>query len=135
MRRRDVRRWVFFLDRAAEYDPDSLVRLLPEPAFHKATGVLGMISRSPNLRILYDDEAKAELDRFSALKGAREEGEAIGRAEGHVEGLEQGTLVGKITLLEQLLGLPETETADLARRSLAELQQTVQDLQQRLSER
>ena len=131
MRRRDVRRWVFFLDRAAEYDPDSLVRLLPEPAFHKATGVLGMISRSPNLRILYDDEAKAELDRFSALKGAREEGEAIG----HAEGLEQGTLVGKITLLEQLLGLPETETADLARRSLAELQQTVQDLQQRLSER
>jgi len=135
----DFERWVFFLGRAAEYDPDSLVRLLPEPAFHKATGVLEMISRSPNLRILYDDEAKAELDRFSALKGAREEGEAIGhaegRAEGHVEGLEQGTLVGKITLLEQLLGLPETEPADLARRSLAELQQTVQDLQQRLSER
>ena len=90
-----------------------------------------MIARSPNLRMLYDDEAKAELDRFSALKGAREEGEAVGRA----DGLEQGTMIGKIAVLEQLLGLPETDTADLARRSLSELQQTVKDLQHRLSER
>ena len=131
----DFERWVFFLDRAADYEADSLVHLLPEPAFHKATGVLEMIARSPNLRTLYDDEAKAELDRFSALKGAREEGEAIGRTEGRADGLQQGTWIGKIAVLEQLLGLPETDTTALARRSLAELQQTVQDLQQRLSER
>jgi len=78
-----------------------------------------MIARSPNLRVLYDDQAKAELDRLSELKGAREEGEAIGR----------------INLLEELLGLPATDESDLADRTLPELQALVDDLRGRLSKR
>ena len=77
-----LEQWVFFLDRADAYDAESLQRLLPDSAFQKATGVLEMISRSPELRLLYDDRTKAELDQFSALKEARAEGEARGeRAE------------------------------------------------------
>jgi len=119
--------WVFFLDQADEYEAESLVRLLPESAFHKATGVLEMISRTPDLRVLYDDEAKAELDHFSALKGAREEGEARGRAEGEAR--------GRINLLKQLLQQPPISETDLSSLSLSQLQELARDLERQLSER
>jgi len=126
-----------------------------------------MIARSPNLRVLYDDEAKAELDRFSALKGAREEGVAIGEArgvaigeargvaigeargrvagraegealgrsaglaEGEAVGRTAGVLIGRITFLEEVLGLPLTPESELADRSLPELRAIAADLHER----
>lgn len=123
----DLEQWVFFLSRAEGFDAESLERLLPGSAFQKATGVLEMISRDPDLRLLYDDRAKAELDQFSALKDAREEGREEGRKEGQ--------LVGRINLLQQLLGERETDSRILSDLALSDLEAMASDLQRRWNER
>jgi predicted transposase/invertase (TIGR01784 family) len=122
-----LKQWVFFLDRADDYDAKSLQRLLPDSAFQKATGVLEVISRSPELRLLYDDRAKAELDQFSALKGARDEGRQEGRQEGQ--------LIGRIRLLQQLLGDVETDAPTLSSFGVSKLERMASDLEQRLNDR
>jgi len=90
-----------------------------------------MIARTPNLRLLYDDQAKAELDQFSALEGAREEGWEEGMAIGEA----RGRLIGRISLLAELLGDSPTSEPDLTKLSLPELQAIADDLQQRLDNR
>ena len=126
-----LEQWVFFLDRADAYDAESLQRLLPDSAFQKATGVLEMISRSPELRLLYDDRTKAELDQFSALKEARAEGEARGRTEGEA----RGKLVGRISVLQQLLGDAEMDAAALSSYDLPELEEPDKELERRWNDR
>lgn len=54
---------------------------------------------------------------------------------GREEGMEKGVLVGKISLLEQLLGDVPTDAERLVNRSTKELTTLIVDLQERLRSR
>ena len=90
-----------------------------------------MISRSDELRLIYDDHAKAAKDQFSALKDARAEGEARGKAEGRAE----GERIGRIRTLQQILGNAATDTTELAALSVEDLDSLAGELQKRLQDR
>ena len=136
----DLEKWVFFFRHAQEYDAESLSALLNDPVFDQAIGVLEMIAQTPDLRILYDDFAKAERDRKSLMYDltveARTKGHEEGHKEGHKEGLqegleqgrkeleqgrkeahERGILLGKIQTLCELIGqdMPHLDELDSAK--------------------
>lgn len=120
--------WLFFLSQADKYDAEALTQLLPDSPFQKATGVLEMISRSPEQRWLYDDQVKAELDRSSALQDARIEGEAVGEA----KGVARGQLIGRIGLLQQLVGDTKFDETGISQLDLMELQDLAHQLEAQL---
>ena len=133
-----LEQWAFFLDRAANYNAGTLRRLLPRIALHKATGVLEMISRSPKFRVLYDDRAKEELDRFSDEKDKRkmiEAAEKEGLDKGREEGREEGRLVGRILTLQQFLGESESDETTLTQMGLPELKKLAQKLERQWKSR
>jgi predicted transposase/invertase (TIGR01784 family) len=118
-----LERWAFLLLYAHRIDADELRRLLPEPEFHDALGVLEMISRTPDTRELYEARLKAKLDEEARLDYARAEGRA------------EGEQIGQIRLLEQLLGMPSTASEELAKSSSEQLAARLVSLQERLRER
>ena len=122
-----LERWAFLLLHAHRIDADELRRLLPEPEFHDALGVLEMISRTPDTRELYEARLKAKLDEEARLDHARTEGEQMGLA--------RGEQIGQIRLLEQLLGMAPTTSEELARLSFEQLAAQLADLQRILRER
>jgi predicted transposase/invertase (TIGR01784 family) len=76
-----------------------------------------------------------ELGRQAGLERGLELGRDQGLEAGRHQGMETGTLVGKIQLLQQLLGEACWSTADLSHRSLEELNSLQTKLQQRLRRR
>lgn len=80
--------------------------------FQYAIGVLETISQKSEDRAMYDQREKAERDYEWAMEEALEEarqqamqkGQEEGRAKGREEGLQEGKLVGRIQLLQELLG-------------------------------
>jgi len=123
--------WAFFFSNAHRFDAEQLRELLPNPVYRKATGILEMIAREPNLRLLYDDRAKEEKDQFSFVKDARAEGKAEGIAEGEA----RGKLIGRIQILQQLLAIAQTDDASLSGKDDDSLASLASDLQQRLQGR
>jgi predicted transposase/invertase (TIGR01784 family) len=105
----DLDRWCYFLRHAARLDPEKPPAALDVPPIRKAFEVLRMFSSNPDLRALYDAEERARLIRQSEISGAR------------LEGLNEGELIGRVRMCQQLLGLPETPLSELAARSQAEL--------------
>jgi flagellar biosynthesis/type III secretory pathway protein FliH len=81
--------------------------------------------------MMYDQRSKAQRDYQWGLDSARQEG----RREGRQEGLEIGELLGKIQLLQQLLGEESSSTEGLGERTISELSIMLADLQQRLRSR
>ena len=57
---------------------------------------------------MYDQREKAQRDYEWALSGARKEG----HQEGRLEGREEGELVGKVQLIEELLGNTPTKRTE-----------------------
>jgi flagellar biosynthesis/type III secretory pathway protein FliH len=84
--------------------------------------------------MMYDQRSKAQRDYQWGLDSARQEGQE-GRQEGRQEGLEIGELLGKIQLLQQLLGEESSSTEGLGERTISELSIMLADLQQRLRSR
>lgn len=121
-----LERWVYFLCDSARHDGDELRRLLPDFPFQKATEILEMIARSPELRLLYDDRAKEAKDRFSEIKDAMAEGQRLGKAESKAE---------SIQALERLLDLPISEKETLTQLSLSDLDKLAADLMLSLKNR
>jgi predicted transposase/invertase (TIGR01784 family) len=111
-------RWVYFLTESQNRDPDELRQLLPDAAFCKATEILEMIAKSPELRLIYDDRAKEAKDRFSEIKDAET----------------RAKLVGQIQVLQRLLGEPESTEGALAEMELASLSQLATDLEGQFKE-
>jgi flagellar biosynthesis/type III secretory pathway protein FliH len=101
----------------------------------REVGELEMISRSPEDRQFYEARLKFLHDEQARLLAAREEGRAEGHAEGREEGREEGALVGKIQLLQQLLGDETTSTSDLLQRASMDLNRLLLELQDRLRAR
>jgi hypothetical protein len=74
-------------------------------------------------RMMYDQRLKAQRDYQWGLDSARE------------EGLEKGELVGKIQILQELLGEDSSSAGSLRDRTIGELSTTLADLQQLLRSR
>jgi cell fate (sporulation/competence/biofilm development) regulator YlbF (YheA/YmcA/DUF963 family) len=124
-----IERWAFLLLNADRIDADELRRLLPEPEFHDALGVLEMITQSPETRELYEARLKIKRDEEARLDYARTEGIAEGRVEGEQLGLARGEKIGQIRLLERLLRRSPTDDAELAKASLQDLSRRLDDLE------
>ncbi|HUG70159.1 MAG TPA: hypothetical protein VMM76_20590, partial [Pirellulaceae bacterium] len=92
---------------------------LVDDEFREAAGVLEMISKSPEDRQFYEARMKFLHDEEARLIAAREE----------------GSLVGKIQLLQQLLGDEESGTDELVQRGAGELSKLLSELQSRLRSR
>ncbi len=136
----EIEKWVFFLLYAAEYEAGRLRELLPEEPYQRAIAAAEAIAGRAEDRMMYDQREKAERDYRWAIESARREGveiglqkgEQIGLQKGREEGRLQGVLIGKIQLLEQLLGEPPTPAEELLHRSLQELNALLARLQERL---
>jgi flagellar biosynthesis/type III secretory pathway protein FliH len=77
--------------------------------------------------MMYDQRLKAQLDYQWGLNSARQEGREEGR--------EEGAVIGKIQILQELLGEASSSTTSLQERTIGELSTMLADLQQRLRSR
>ena len=100
-----------------------LRELLPGEAFARAIDAAEAIRRKTEDRIMYDQREKALRDYRWRIEGARQEGIQ--------KWMEKGELIGKITLLRQLLGEAE-EAKEALQESCDELSSMVTELQDRL---
>lgn len=102
-----------------------------------------MISQSPEdrqfyearLRYLQNEEARLNAACEAARDEGREEGREEGWEEGREEGAAQGTLIGKIQILQELVGDSVTGTPELLPCTSQQLTQLLSALQQRLRSR
>jgi predicted transposase YdaD len=84
---------------------------------------------------MYDSREKAILDYESNLLDARAEGLRIGRQEGRQEGERIGMEIGRIQLLQELLGTTISPLANLEKSNLTELTTLRESLQNQLRDR
>lgn len=111
--------WIHFFRFAASSTPEELHRLLPDPVFTEAIGVLEMIARNPEEKRYYESRLKMQRDEQARLEAAEERGEAIGR----------------VRVLQSLAGAAESSVDHLRARSLNELAKMEQDLKRQLRDR
>ena len=96
---------------------DELAALLKDDEYREATGVLEMISKTPDDRQFYDARMKFLHDQEARLMAARQE----------------GMLIGKIQLLQQLLGEQQSNCDDLLQSGSDALAAMLSQLQHRLN--
>jgi hypothetical protein len=114
-----VEQWLYFFRRAEESTAEELTARLPDPVFAEAAGVLEMIAKNPDERRLYNERLKLERDERARNLQARQE----------------GTMIGRVQILQELNGLDSQSADDLAPLSAEELGRLETELQQRLRER
>lgn len=130
--------WLYWLLHAQEYEPGTLLELLPQPAIRQATESLLRIAQISEDKAMYDAREEAIRDQKSALSAAFREGRREGEREGEHKGEIKGQIAGEIRLirtLQGLLGAPVTEERDLRGLSLGQLQTITGDLQAKLRSR
>ncbi len=116
-------RWAFFLRNAEQLTPTDIGQLFPDKEIAEAAGVLEMISQTPAQRLLYDARLKFQRDEESKLRHARQEGEA------------RGVRIGRIRTLQDLLGMRQSTTDELAECDEAQLHEKAEQLQDQLRSR
>ena len=119
--------WCYWIKNADEHTEEELQELLPSLTFLQATSELREIYEITEEKEMYDSREKAILDYESNLIDAREEGETIG--------LEKGQAIGRIQLIQELLGDAVANEDSLRLVSLEQLTSTMQSLQAKLRER
>jgi predicted transposase/invertase (TIGR01784 family) len=127
----EIEQWAFFFLYADRYEPERLRELLPGIEFQQAISVVEAISAKTEDRMMYDQRLKAQRDYQWGLDSARKEGMEKGREEGRKE----GELLGKIRILQELLGEEPSSSESLDERKIGELSEILADLQQRLRSR
>lgn len=120
--------------RAAAYYNQIKTSALPEPS--KATLLEVFVNW---LEQRFKDRGKMEIENMllGEMPDLRDTQSgkdliAIGVREGMEKGIEQGELIGQITLLEKLLRLPVSNRQQLASRNVDELRKQLDDLQSKL---
>lgn len=122
-----LEKWLYFLKHAEHLEVDELAEQLVDDEFREAAGVLEMISKSPEDRQFYEARMKFLQDEQARLIAAREEGRE--------EGAAQGTLVGKIQMLQEIVGETVVSTPELLKRNAEELCKLLAELQEQLRTR
>jgi hypothetical protein len=130
-----IEQWAFFFLFADRYEPERLRELLPGVEFQRAISVVETIAAKTEDRMMYDQRLKAQRDYQWGLDSARQEGMEKGLEKGREEGMEKGESVGKIQILQELLGDAPSSTTSLRERTTGELSTMLADLQQRLRSR
>ena len=146
-------RWAYFLRNAEQLTPNDITRLFPDREIAEAAGVLEMISMTAEEKQRYvarlksrrdayarmEDEKARRIDEAARLEKALAEGLAQGIAKGTADGLQEGrqegVLIGRITLLQQLLGVPQSTLEELSGCDEARLNELSDQLQQQLRTR
>jgi predicted transposase/invertase (TIGR01784 family) len=139
-----LERWCYFFKHGASLDLDNLPATLDVPVIRKAVEVLVKLSqdeierhraaeRLKGERDAADLRASARMARAEGLQAGREEGRREGFDEGIEKGIEKGKLIGRIQLLQQLLGQPETASEELNRLPEQDLLQMEESLKRELS--
>lgn len=90
-----------------------------------------MIARNPEERRLYDARLKNQRDQAAIL----EQAVADAAAEAWSEGRAEGEMIGKIQLLEELLGLRLSNKNELAEQGKSALATRMEELQRQLQKR
>ena len=124
-------RWAYFLQNADKMSAADVRTLFPELELSEAAGVLEMISQSPEQLMLYNARLKLQRDEVARILQARLEGEEIGEARGEARGL----LIGRVILLQELLGLQVSTAEQFAGSDEAQLNDMAEQLQQQLRSR
>lgn len=126
-----MEKWAWFFRFAQLSTPEQILHRLGDDVFYVAAGILQMIAKTPQERMLYNARMKFQRDEASKLLYAQREGREIGKAEGKAEGKQ----IGVIRFLQQLLSLPETAEDELARMSAESRDAVVEDLKIQLRKR
>lgn len=138
---------MYLFTHAAEADPQDLADLLGEPAYREAIGVLEMISKSPEDQQYYEDRLKFLRDQHAILAAERLEARKEGHEEGHQEGLQegrqeglkqglkQGILVGRIQVLQEMIGEPVANNEDLMLQDEVNLLEKLHRLEERFRQK
>ena len=125
--------WLYWLLHAHEYEPHELLKLFPDAAFQQATRTITEISQKTEDKAMYDAREKAIRDFQSAIHSAhregRLEGKLEGKLEGEIEGERRGTLMGRIAVLQEILGIARTDENALRTMSLDDLTLLAAELQ------
>ena len=111
--------WLFFLREAQNLDPEHRPSCLTLPTIHKAIEELQMINRNEADHELYQEHRKHWLDEQARRLDARAE----------------GIILGRIQLLESLLGREPTPIEQLDLKRIVELRQIEADLRVELAKR
>ena len=139
-----LEKWIYFLRFATISTAAELSARLVDDEFAEAVGVLEMISKTQEERMLYQARLKFQRDERARLTFAEQEGRAKGeaegraegrtegRTEGRVEGEARGEQIGRIRILQQLLGLQESSNEELAAMDLSALEAMAAELQGKL---
>ena len=120
-------RWAYFLQNADKLTSAEVCRLFPDDAIAEAAGVLEMISQTPEQLMLYNARLKFQRDEEARLQDAIQVGEARGAA--------RGLKVGRITLLQELLGIRLSTVEEFAGYDEGQLTDIADQLQQQLRTR
>ena len=116
-------RWAYFLRNADKLTPAEVCRLFPDQEFSEAAGVLEMISQTPEQLLAYNARLKFQRDEAARMEQATLEGEA------------RGVEIGRISLLQELLGKPVWTAEEFAACNAAQLNAMADQLQQQLRAR
>ncbi len=122
-----IEKWAFFFQQAVNLTPQQLTDRLGDDAFAEAAGVLEMIAKSPKDREIYEARLKLQRDEQSRIEAARDQSRAEGQAAGRV--------MGRIQLLQQLLGIPESPDDALEGQTMEQLAALEGELQRQMRER
>lgn len=119
-----IEQWAFFLLHADNHERERLRELFPSIEFQQAITVIEAIAAKSEDRVMYDHREKAQRDYQWVMRAAREEGRKQGQ-------FERAAVVGKIQLLQQLLGEEESSMTDLRDVPFQELSDKVAALLQK----
>ena len=86
-----------------------------------------MVSQNSEQRQLYDARLKFQRDEAARLE--------LALSEGIEKGIEKGSLLGRISLLQELLGVAESNRQELASYTEAQLSELVEQLKHQLRTR
>jgi len=114
-----LEKWCYFLNNAEFMKLDELSEQLVDLEFREAAGVLEMISKTPEERLIYEARMKAIHDEEARMIAALEEGRA------------EGALAGKIQVYQQLLGENLTPIEELVQFGIDELSGKIASLEER----
>ena len=129
---------------------EDVKRIFPDPGIGDAAGVLEMVSKSPEEHRLYDLRRKFQRDeatrievaqrdleaaRAEALREGLEQGIREGIPEGETKGTQKGVLLGRVALLQELLGISQPAPDELSNFDAVELSELADVLQTQLRNR
>ncbi len=134
-----MEQWAYFLANVETMVVEDVQRLFPDKVFQEAFGVLEMISETEAQLLAYHARMKKQYDEEGRLLQARRDGPDEGRRQGmeigEARGVEIGRIRGRVSLLQELLGLRVWTAEEFAACDDAQLKVMSEQLETKLRTR